>query len=137
LTITQGLAGFVSENCLGRRDAADGGAAAAVVDGVAEADGDLAAPAADEADADDEADPGDEAADDGEAEPLASAEPDAAGEPVAEAEGEPGPAVEDPVPEACGAGPGVQAARADRPAPVISSRATERRVGRAPVEGSA
>jgi hypothetical protein len=55
LTITQGLAGSVSENCLGRRDAADGGAAAAVVDGVAEADGDFVAPAAEEADADGDA----------------------------------------------------------------------------------
>jgi hypothetical protein len=31
LTITQGLVGAFSEYCLGRRDAADGGAAAAVV----------------------------------------------------------------------------------------------------------
>jgi hypothetical protein len=50
LTITQGLAGAVSEYCLGRREAADGGAAAAVVVGAA-ADGDVADALAGDADA--------------------------------------------------------------------------------------
>jgi hypothetical protein len=92
LTITQGLAGAVSEYCLGRREAADGGAAAAaVVVGVA-ADGDVVDAAA------------------GDAVPEAA----------------------EMVPGASGEGPGVQAARADRPAPAISSLATARRLGRSP-----
>ena len=133
LTITQGLAGAVSEYCLARREAADGGAAAVVV--VAVADGDFA-----DALADDEAEGAGEAVTDDLAELPADAESDpgvdAAGEAVPEVL-EVVPEAVEPVPGASGAGPGVQAARADMPAPVMSSRATARRVGRGPGWASA
>jgi hypothetical protein len=114
LTITQGLVGAVSEYCFGRRDAADGGAAAAVVvegtgavgdfvdvlgDGAAEALGDAGAEL--------DVDAGAEL-------PAAGEEPVAA-EPMAGASG-------------CTES-GVQAARAVSPAPASKSRATARRPG--------
>ncbi|WP_146617538.1 hypothetical protein [Arthrobacter globiformis] len=135
MTITQGLLGAVSEYCLGRRDAADGGAAAAVVVG-AVVDGDEADELAGDA-----ADAG--AA--GEAAPLvvagepleADPDPDGTGEAAPEAAGDAVPEASEVVPDASGAGPGVQAARADRPAPAISSRATARRLGRSPGRATA
>jgi hypothetical protein len=134
LTITQGLAGAVREYCLARREAADGGAAAAVV--VAVADGDFA-----DALADDEAEAAGEAVTDALAELPADAEPDpgvdAAGEAWPEVPDDTVPDVVEPVPGASSAGPGVQAARADKPAPVIRSRATARRVRRGPGWASA
>ncbi|MEN8581690.1 hypothetical protein ABFP37_03130 [Burkholderia sp. RS01] len=109
MTTSQGLAGSVSEYCLGRLEAADGGADADV-EGEAAGDADDGG-----ADADAEEDAGAEAA------------PDAArAEPEAEAEAGAVPvAAED-------AGPGlsgVHAARADSPAPATSSLAIDRRLG--------
>ena len=118
--MTQGLVGAVSECCLGRREAADGGAAAAVVDGAGTvADGGFADVLGGEA---------------AEAVAEAGAEPPADGV-VPEAAGEAVPMAVEPdaaEPGASGAGPRVQAARADRPAPVSSSCATARRLGRPP-----
>ncbi|WP_442863565.1 hypothetical protein [Arthrobacter sp. FW305-BF8] len=124
----------MSEYCLGRREAADGGAAAAVVVG-AVADGGVAdalAGDAAEAGAVGEAAPLVLAGEPEEAEP----DPDGTGEASPEAAGDAVPEAE-MVPEASGAGAGVQAARADRPAPAISSRATARRLGRSPGRASA
>ncbi|MDP9694085.1 UNVERIFIED_ORG: hypothetical protein J2X79_001640 [Arthrobacter globiformis] len=134
MTITQGLAGAVSEYCLGRREAADGGAAAVVVVG-AVVDGDVAdALAGDAAGAGavGEAAPLVLAEEPGEADP----DPDGTGEASPEAAGDAVPEAAEMVPEASGAGAGVQAARADRPAPAINSRATARRLGRSPGRAS-
>ncbi|PNH81127.1 hypothetical protein CXZ05_16590 [Arthrobacter sp. AFG20] len=117
MTITQGLAGAVREYCLGRRAAADGGAAAAVVVGAVAA-GDVADALAGDA---------------AEAEAAGEAAPEAAGEDAGDAE----PEAVEMVPVAFGAGSGVHAARADRPAPAINSRATARRLGRSPGRASA
>ncbi|WP_414635206.1 hypothetical protein [Arthrobacter ipis] len=132
MTITQGLAGAVSEYCLGRREAADGGAAAAVVVGAA-VDGDVADALAGDAGAVGEAAPLVLAEEPVEADP----DPDGTGEASPEAAGDAVPEAGEMVPEASGAGPGVQAARADRPAPAINSRATARRLGRSPGRASA
>ena len=127
MTITQGLLGAVSEYCLGRREAADGGAAAAVVVG-AVAEGDVA-----DALADDAAEVGTMGEADADAGAELPAEPEDASEAVEDA----APEAAEMVPEASGAGSGVQAARADRPAPAISSRATARRLGRSPAGAAA
>ncbi|MDQ0619779.1 hypothetical protein QFZ33_003803 [Arthrobacter globiformis] len=136
MTITQGLAGAVSEYCLGRRDAADGGAAAAVVVG-AVVDGAVADALADDAA---EAEAVGEAAPLGLAEAPVEVDPDRDGtgeEASPEAPGDAVPEAAEVVPEASGAEAGVQAARADRPAPAINSRATARRLGRSPGRASA
>jgi hypothetical protein len=139
LTITQGLAGAVSEYCLDRREAADGGAAAVVV--VAVADGAVAEPLADdpeEAVGDDVTDAEEELPVDAALVAEVDAGPLAAGGAWPEAVCGAVPEAAEPVAGESGcAGPGVQAARADMPAPVISSRATARRVGRGPDWASA
>ena len=106
LTTNQGLAGSVSEYCLGSLEAADGGAGAAVVGEVAGDADDGGADAGPDGDADDGV-------------------PDAArADPVAEAGADPA------VADDAGWGPsGVHAARADSPAPAASSLAIDRRLG--------
>ncbi|WP_157365183.1 hypothetical protein [Arthrobacter sp. QXT-31] len=128
MTITQGLVGAVSECCLGRREAADGGAAAAVVDGAGTvADGGFADVLGGEA--------AEAVAEAGAGPPADGVVPVGTVVAVPEAAGEAVPMAVEPdaaEPGASGAGPGVQAARADRPAPVSSSCATARRLGRPP-----
>jgi hypothetical protein len=110
LTTSQGLAGSVSEYCLGSLEAADGGAGAAVVVGEVAGDADDGG-----ADAGPEGDAGDDGVPD-----AARADPD----PVAGAGAVPA------VAEDAGRGPsGVHAARADSPAPAASSLAIDRRLG--------
>jgi len=100
----------------------DGGAAAAVVDGDEAADGDFADALAEEA-----------AEVAGDAGAALVAEPDPVGAGVALPEAGVEAAAEEPVAGDSGcAGPGVQAARADRPAADSSKRATARRLGRWP-----
>jgi hypothetical protein len=107
LTTSQGLAGSVSEYCLGRLEAADGGAGAALAGEVAGDADDGGADAGPEGDADGEPD-------------AARADPD----PVAEA------GAVRAVAEDAGRGPsGVHAASADSPAPAASSLAIDRRLG--------